>query len=108
MMNNRSLALIWCIMLSAPMMHAGIGCLAPYGPLGTLDYKEWRLVQNCTCDCERSHIILKGGLCEGCRHRQPTVPLNTPRNIVNMEKIVKSVHLNQLAQYRQKTSSKRE
>jgi hypothetical protein len=107
-MNKRYLLLIWCIVLNMHMVHTGTGCLADYGPLGTLDYKEWRLVRNCTCDCERSHTIMRGGLCSGCKHRHPTVPINAPRNIINMQAVVRNVNINRLKQHHQTTSSTRE
>lgn|GEM_PF-5706126 len=107
-MKNRCFFLIWCIVLNMHMVNAGIGCLAAYGPLGTLDYKEWRLVPNCTCDCEGSHTILRGGLCSGCKHRHPTVPINAPRNIIDMQAVVRSVNINRLQQHHQTISSTRE
>ena len=104
---KKYLIILWCGALFHQASRASLGCLASYAPLGALDYKEWRIVQNCTCDCERSHTILRGGLCSGCGHRHSTIPLNAERNIIDMQAVVKAVHINRLVRYRRRGASKK-
>jgi hypothetical protein len=64
------------MLLATPYLHADINCLDnSHHLLQKYDNKEYYLVKNCTCPCEKKYKIYPGrGECSQCHHYRDPRP----------------------------------